>query len=462
MGSDMKNYNIRHKNNLPVPQLSSRLKNMVAVMLLIGMMLPITQAEALAQDILWTRQFGTSTEDRAYSVTVDSTGIYVAGGTYGELSDQTSAGLMDAFIRKYDINGTELWTRQFGTSGEDQAWAVTTDDSGIYVAGYTSGALPGQIYLGYADAFIRKYDANGAVVWTSQFGSGDYDRAYAIFADSTGIYVAGRTVNAGFCEAYVCKYNADGEVEWTRQFGTADHDLALAVTADSLGGIYVAGYTEGTLPGQTNNLGYADIYVRKYNIDGTELWTRQFGTLYDDVANAVTADASGIYVAGYTYGTLPEQSSAGSADAFIRKYDANGAVVWTSQFGTWTNDAADAVTADSTGIYVAGGTYGELSDQTSAGLMDAFIRKYDTNGTELWTRQFGTSLEDRAFGVTTNSSSIYVAGWTYGTLSYETSAGGIDAFVSRFSEANTAPLADDDSAFWGLMIPVITNHAKQP
>ena len=65
-----------------------------------------------------------------------------------------------------------LWTRQFGTSGYDFARAVAVDPEGnVYVAGRTEGALPGQVSSGDFDAFVRKYDRDGDEVWTRQFGT---------------------------------------------------------------------------------------------------------------------------------------------------------------------------------------------------------------------------------------------------------------------------------------------------
>jgi hypothetical protein len=59
--------------------------------------------------------------------------------------------------------------------------------------------------------------------------------------------------------------------------------------------------------------------VRKYDADGNELWTRQFGTAGVDSASGVAADASGLYVAALTSGTFPDQTSAGGTDAFVAK-----------------------------------------------------------------------------------------------------------------------------------------------
>src|SRR5437667_187492 len=79
--------------------------------------------------------------------------------TLGILPAQEGApGGEDAFVRKYDSKGTEVWTRQFGTSTIDGAVSVAADrDGNVYVGGYTFGTFPGQTSSGYEDAFLRKY-----------------------------------------------------------------------------------------------------------------------------------------------------------------------------------------------------------------------------------------------------------------------------------------------------------------
>src|SRR5207247_2073037 len=121
-----------------------------------------------------------------------SSGVYVTGNTQGALSGQTNAGGQDAFVQKYDANGNLLWTKQFGTSALDQATGISGDSSGLYVTGFTSGALTGS-NAGQEDVFLRKYDTSGNVVWTRQFGTNKSDEATAISADSSGVYIAGFT-----------------------------------------------------------------------------------------------------------------------------------------------------------------------------------------------------------------------------------------------------------------------------
>jgi len=294
-------------------------------------------------------------------------------------------------VRKYDASGNVLWTRQFGTTSDDVAYGISVDASGVYVAGYTGGTLPGQTSSGGYDAFVRKYDANGTE-------------------------------------------------SWTRQFGTSSTDYASGISVDA-SSVYVAGYTGGTLPGQTSSGSY-DAFVRKYDASGNVLWTRQFGTTSDDVAYGISVDASGVYVAGYTNGTLPGQTSSGGYDAFVRKYDASGTESWTRQFGTTSADFAYGISVDASGVYVAGYTNGTLPGQTSSGSYDAFVRKYDASGNVLWTRQFGTSSTDYAYGISVDASSVYVAGYTGGTLPGQTSSGGADAFVMKMAAPNSPPVAD--------------------
>ena len=175
--------------------------------------------------------------------------------------------------------------------------------------------------------------------------------------------------------AFVQKYDNSGNVQWTRQFGSSAGDEALGITSD-LTGVYAAGQAGTALPGQTS-AGMADAYVRKDGRSRNLLWNRQFGTTGDDRANAIVADSNnGVYASGVTDGALPGQTSGGYRDAFVRKYDSSGTLQWTRQFGTAFADEAFGITIDPTGVYAAGSTGGTLTGQKSAGYRDAFVRKF--------------------------------------------------------------------------------------
>jgi len=393
----------------------------------------------------WTRQLGTSGFDVATAITSDPVGnIYVAGYTDGALDGQSSAGNNDLFITKYDLNGVKQWTRQLGTAGDDSANAITCDAAGnVYAAGYTSGALDGQPFAGGLDAFINKYDTNGEKQWTRQLGTAGDDRANAITSDAAGnVYAAGYTVgalvgqaSAGSLDLFITKYDTHGVKQWTRQLGTANVDSANAITSDAAGNIYAAGSTSGALDGQTNS-GGTDFFITKYDTNGEKQWTKLLGTTGEDISHAITSDAVGnVYVTGETDSALDGQIFSGSSlELFITKYNTNGVKQWTRQLGSASITLANAITSDAVGnVYAAGYVSGALDGQTSAGGRDLFIIKYDMNGAKQWTRQLGTSNNDAANAITSDAAgNVFAAGYTYGALDGQNSAGNNDIFIVKY------------------------------
>ncbi len=337
----------------------------------------------------WTQTLSSSASGAANAITTGSDGlIYIAGETWGDLDGQTNNGIDDAFISKYNPDGTKDWTKLLGSDARDSAHGITTgNDGSIYIAGYTSGDLDGQTNNGDRDAFISKYNPDGSKEWTKLLGTSSSEYAIPLTTGSGGsIYIAGYTNGdldgetnsgtSGTYDAFISKYNPDGTKEWTKLLGSAFYDVAHALTTGSGGSIYIAGYTQGDLDGQTNN-GNDDAFISKYNPDGTKEWTKLLGSDARDVAHALTTGSDGsIYIAGYTYGDLDGQTNSGSNDAFISKYNPDGTKDWTKLLGSASHDYADALTTDSDGsIYIAGETWGDLDGQTNSGSNDAFISK---------------------------------------------------------------------------------------
>eukprot|EP00971_Amphidinium_carterae_P072663 1436901-Amphidinium_carterae.1 len=101
----------------------------------------------------------------------------------------------------------------------------------------------------------------------------------------------------------------------------------MAVGGD--GKVYVVGETRVRLDGYNSyyflipvNI---DAFLMQYDASGAWQWPRQRGSSSSDYAYAVAVSGDGkVYVAGYTGGSLDGQSSAGNEDAFLMQFDATG------------------------------------------------------------------------------------------------------------------------------------------
>ena len=236
----------------------------------------------------------------------------------------------------------------------------------------------------------------------------------------------------------------------TTQLGSTANDSVRAIAVDGSGNYYVVGYTEGSLDGNTY-AGLKDIFLAKYDSLGAKIWVRQLGTSADEAANAVAVDGSGnVYVAGYTRGTL-DGTNAGGADIFLAEYDSNGTQLWKTQVGTTDDDIALGLAVDNVSgdFYVVGYTTGVFPGATNAGGRDIFFLKYLSSKTLEWRVQLGTTANEEANGVALDGSgNIYFAGYTEGNLSGKTNAGGRDSFLKKYNYNSVTKVL---SPVWDLL-----------
>jgi len=288
--------------------------------------------------------------------------------------------------------------------------------------------------------------SSGFTTWsgTQQLGatSGN-DQGEGVTVDSSNnIYVTGVVAKAldgntrsGGLDFFLLKYNSSGDKQWTQQLGTSSDDSGKGVTVDSSNNIYVTGVVAKALDGNTRS-GGLDFFLLKYNSSGVKQWTLQFGTSSSDLGYGVTVDSSdNIYITGNTGGGLDNNTNSGDIDLFLVKYNSSGTKQWTQQLGTSSEDIALEVTTDSSdNIYVTGYTKGGLDNNTNSGSTDIFLVKYNSSGTKQWTKQLGTSSGDKGRGVTVDSSNnIYVTGFTSGGLDGNTNLGARDIFLVKYN-----------------------------
>jgi Domain of unknown function (DUF1996) len=386
--------------------------------------------------IEWSLQFGTQRYDLAYAAASDGEGgSYVAGFTNFALEGQTYHRRYDAFLRRYDADGTELWTEQFGTNGTDRALAIAVSGSDVYVAGSTDGRFPRQEQGGGLDAFVTRFRANGTQVWLEQFGTKRDDEAAAVTTSGRGVFLAGTTHGRlspkppdGPSDAFVMRLDADGLERWTRSLGGAGEDAGLAVATRGVN-VFVAGRTQGL----HRTVADQDGFIAAVDRTGAPVWGYQIGQTDAESFTSIAARANGIYFAGSTSGTFLSEDPSDGIDAVIGKLGFDGAVLWSHQFGSTADDDASALTTVGKGVYVTGSALGALPEGTALGESDGFLRKYLPNGTEVWTRQFGTNDYDAVYGMASDPEGVVVVGTTHGVFEDQTNAGDRDVFLVRIA-----------------------------
>jgi len=207
-----------------------------------------------------------------------------------------------------------------GGSGLDQGKGVAVDSTGdIYVVGQTASAdFPGSGKTSTdTDAFLAKYNAGGALQYTTYLGGSGTDRGFAVAVDSAALYLVGDTTSADFpiqsadqsapggnIDVFVAKMSSDGtNLVYSTYLGGTLSEEGLDIAVDGYGNAYVAGASLSsdfpTTTGDAFNIGStgdncddpshpgtaipcSDAYVVKYDSTGVKQYATFLGGYYED------------------------------------------------------------------------------------------------------------------------------------------------------------------------------------
>lgn len=214
--------------------------------------------------------------------------------------------------------------------------------------------------------------------------------------------------------------------EWTSLFNGSGNgpDYSNAMAIDNSGNIYVTGESN-------TSAGSNDLIIIKYNPDGDTLWVRYYNGAANsrDVGRAITFDSSGnVYVTG-------ESRETTVTDIITIKYSSNGVRQWASIYNGQANgpDGGTAIVVDNNGnVFVTG--YSDGDPSTVFRQDDCVTIKYNSAGTELWVRRYnGTSnTNDVAHDIAVDvSGNVYVAGET------SSSGAGYDYVTLKYNSDGT-------------------------
>lgn len=277
----------------------------------------VTKYDSTGQE-LFTRQIAPGANDGAQDVTVAADGsIFITGYTDSALaSTETYNGGRDGYITKLDSDGNLVWNRQFGTSTDEIGNAIVVDASGdIYVASTEDGNIKVTKYSGADDT--------SAALWQVDLGAVGNGGVGGIALDGSSVYVVGSTNQTGFGSGQLTAHSGDmedgfivkitgGTVDYTTFVAGGDVDRIHDITVSN-GTVYVAGETRGDLNGGTFTDG-VNGFVAEFDANGTRNWAYQYSGLGGaSKAQSVVVDATGSSVLD-TLGILSGEIEYGHAN----------------------------------------------------------------------------------------------------------------------------------------------------
>ena len=236
---------------------------------------------SLNGNVLWSKVVGDSNYDDANTIKKLTDGGYILGGQ----STNGNKGL-DQYLIRLNSSGDTLWTKRFGTLGNDNIESLVLLSDGFVVAGNTSTPLTGD------DGNLAKTDLNGSLIWSKTFGGSDQDDFHRVEKTTDGGFiVSGTTSSYGSLNPnlWLVKTNSSGDSTWARTFGGDNHDHGYSAVQTIDGGYIIAGHT-GSF-GFNNE----DGYVVKIGPDGTGTNKLSYITAYS--LNSPTCSGASTQVA---------------------------------------------------------------------------------------------------------------------------------------------------------------------
>ncbi|WP_337040969.1 SBBP repeat-containing protein [Emticicia sp. 17c] len=365
----------------------------------------------------WVKSGGGTGEDFGYGICVDGSGnVYITGkykltATFGALTTTTAAA-SSMFIVKYDNNGNEQWVKSTTPGGTITLSQIFPQDIAIDSNGdlYITGGFYGTVNFGSftrstapgsSNAFITKCDSSGEFQWVQTLVSLFQQTGYNIAVDSNNnVYVTGTFADnivfgsiskrsyQSTNDIFLAKYNSNGVAQWVQSAGGSGYDTGTAVYVDDDNQVYVAGHYEGTATFGTSSktaVDGSDIFLAKYDVDGSLLWVQSAGGSSHDRALGIAVDGNkNVYLTGYfsgssvAFGSITK-ASYGPIDGFVAKYNSSGTINWVEIFGGTGHDMfSGGIGCYGNGIIFLTGSYSGTANfgtntLTSQGVTDIFI-----------------------------------------------------------------------------------------
>lgn len=193
----------------------------------------------------------------------------------------------------------------------------------------------------------------------------------------------------------VANINLAQDSAFVRTYGGVNMDIARDVKETKDKGFVVAGTTSSFGQGNTS------MYLVKTDSMGRHQWSKNYGGLYSDWAYAVerTLD-NGYLLCGYS------NSFSADYDPFVVKTDSAGNLLWQKSYpGNDWDFIYECISLPDSGFILCGETY-----TNSLGGSDGLVMRIDKAGNLLWTKNVGTTTDDKLYKIILLNNTLYAVG----------------------------------------------------
>jgi hypothetical protein len=336
---------------------------------------------------VWQKAVGGSENDIFFWIAPDINGGYlITGHTESNISDvQVNGGIGDVWVIRIDENGNMISKKTLGGSKAEMSYYIkSTTDGGYILTGITrsnDGDVSGN--HGSGDAWVVKFDKDGTIQWQKALGGSGSDIGISVTESSDGDFVVAclTTSNDGDLnthyggqDAWAVKLDKNGIIKWQKVLGGTNTDKVYAVETSSDGGFVFGGSTESNDGDVSGNHGKFDAWMIKLDKNGNKVWQHTYGGTEAELIESMTATSDNGYIMVGTTNSNDGDVSGnhGENDAWIVKTNSNGVLQWQKTLGGQNNENGFSIVEIKDKNYVfAGRANGNGGDVTgSLGLTD--------------------------------------------------------------------------------------------
>ena len=269
--------------------------------------------------------------------------------------------------------------------------------------GYVFGGISNIPIAGVRNCYVVRTDVNGDTLWTSNWGgvAGACDQQYindlCAVSDGGAIGNGGKGVCGDTTKGgAIVRIDANGNVKWAKSFATFCDPYPCMQSSD--GHFITGGYISPQGGFQYTPF---DAFLTKLDsASGDTIWSRSYGGAGTvDWFYHILQTADGGYLAAGKTNSFGQ----GGSDIYLVKTDANGNLMWSKAYGTALNEYAfgHCLQATTDGGYIVTGQAG--------GTQGIFLMKLDGTGNISWAKYYDGLW---AHGVKQTASGGYVVSGT--------------------------------------------------